>query len=144
MAVCHHTGQYFIAWQQQVNQITNDNIFGRMMSGAGVLDQSYGFADTTLPQQYPRLSCNSAGTEFLLTWQDVYGANFYPGVGIWAEVVRLDKIVEPAFEVVRPSDTRDRLYPAVAYGRENALVVWQHARDNTNYLDIWGQVVRPH
>jgi hypothetical protein len=52
--------------------------------------------------------------------------------------------VEPSFEIVAPSwNNRDRLYPAVAFGGSSALVIWQHAWDYTNYLDICGQLVWP-
>jgi hypothetical protein len=142
VAACYNADKYLIAWQQQVNQTTDDNIFARMMSGTGLLGQSYGVAGTTLPQQHPRLACNPGGNEFFLAWDDQY-AQPYPRRGVWAEVIHTDFWVEPAFEVVRPSDTRDRLFPAVAYGDKTALVVWQHARDNSNWLDIWGQVVWP-
>jgi hypothetical protein len=144
VAACHAANQYFIVWQQQVNPTSTDyNIFGRMMSISGDLTLSYGVAGTTLPQRHPRVACNSAGSEYLLAWDDMY-AQPYLRVGIWAEAVSTNFWVQPAFEVVRPSDMRDRLYPAVAYGKVSALVVWQHARENSGYLDIWAQVVQPH
>jgi hypothetical protein len=143
VAACYKADVYLIAWQQQVNQSTDDNIFGRMMTGSGNLQQSYGLAGTTLPQQYPKLSCNPTGSEFLMTWQDQYAQPLLRW-GVWAAVIRTDLTIERSFEVVRPSDDRDRLYPAVAYAYKTALFVWQHARDASNFLDIWGQVVHPH
>ena len=144
VAACDKANQYFIAWQQQVNPTsTDDNIFGRMISGSGTMTPSYGIAGTTLPQRYPRLSCNPAGSEYLMVWHDQYAQPLLRW-GVWGEAIHTDFIVEPAFEVVRPSDDRDRLYPAVAAGRDSALVVWQHARENSGYLDIWAQVVRAH
>jgi len=144
VAACSADDVYLFAWQQQVNpENPDENIFGRLMTGAGVLQQSYGLAGTTLPQRYPSLSCNPAGNEFLLVWHDQYAQPLLMW-GVWGEYIRTDLLVEPAFEVVRPSDTKDRLYPAVAYGKVNALVVWQHARENSGFLDIWGQLTWPH
>ena len=144
VAACSAADVYLFAWQQQVNTVsTDDNIFGRLMTGSGVLGQSYGLAGTTLPQRYPRLSCNPPGNEFILVWHDQYAQPLLM-YGVWAELIHPDLTVEPAFEVVRPSDTRHRQYPAVAYGKVNALVVWQHARENSGYLDIWGQLTWPH
>jgi hypothetical protein len=143
VASCSPANQYFIAWQQQVNTSTDDNIFGRFVSGDGTMDTIYGFAGTTLPQRYPRLSCNATGSDYFLTWHDQYAQPLLRW-GVWAEIVHPNVIVEPAFEVVRPSNDRDRLYPAVAYGRDSALVAWQHARDNVGWLDIWAQIVWPH
>jgi hypothetical protein len=143
VAACSQADEYFFAWQQQVNQSANENIFGRMMSGTGVLGQSYGVAGTTLPQRYPEVSCNPGGTEFLLAWHDQYAQPLLRW-GVWAEVIGTNFAVKPAFQVVAPSGTADRLYPAVAYGNKSALIVWQHSRDVGSFLDIWGQLVWPY
>ena len=144
VAACSGADVYLFAWQQQVNPTSSDdNIFGRLMSGSGTLQQSYGLAGTTLPQRYPAAACNLAGTEFALVWHDQYAQPLLRW-GVWAELISTNLFVQPAFEVVRPGDDRDRLYPAIAYGKYSLLVVWQHARDNSGYLDIWAQVVYPH
>jgi hypothetical protein len=140
LAACWYSNQVMFAWQQQVNTTsTDDNIFGRMMYSNGLLSQSYGIAGTTLPQQYPSISCNTAGNTFMLAWQDQYAQPLLRW-GIWAEIIKLDFTVLPAFEVVRPSDTRDRLYPGLAFGDGKALIAWQHAREDSSYLDIWAQM----
>lgn len=149
VTACYAADEYLFAWQQQVNPTsTDDNIFGRVMTGAGALQQSYGLEGSTLPQRYPDLSCNPTGNEFLMVWQDMYAQPALM-VGIWGAFFRTNPYTEPpygepGFEVVRPSDTRDRLFPAVAYGKMNALVVWQHRRENSGYYDIWGQLTWPH
>jgi hypothetical protein len=141
VAACFWSDEVLFAWQQQVNQSSNENIFGRVMHGySGNLDQSYGLYGTTLPQRYPRLACSPDGTQYLLVWHAQY-ADPYPRWGVGGELIHPGLVVEPAFEVVAPSDERDRLYPAVAFGDRKALVVWQHARDNSGYLDIWGQML---
>lgn len=145
VAFCPTANEYMIAWQQQVNETSPDsNIFGRILTTTGILQQSYGIAGTTLPQRYPRLSCNSSsGNEFLMVWHDQY-AQPYPRWGVWGALYHPDLRAETYFEIVRPSEYRDRLYPAVAYGKYHALVVWQHARDDSGYLDIWAQVIYPY
>ncbi len=144
VAACYNAYNYFIVWSQQVNTVSDDyNIFGRMMDVAGTLGQSYGVAGTTLPQRHPSVSCNPAGSEYILAWDDMY-AQPLKRVGIWAEAVSTSFWVQSAFEVVRPSDNKDRQFPAVANGKVTALVVWQHQRENSGYFDIWAQLVQPH
>ena len=146
VAACYWSDEVLFAWQQQVNQSSDENIFWRIMHGyGGGLDPIYGLAGITLPQRYPRLSCNPEGNEYLLVWHDQYAQPLLRW-GVRGELIHTGLIVEPAFEVVRPSDVADQLYPAVVFGEEKALVVWQHARDTTNHLDIWGQMVwfNPH
>jgi hypothetical protein len=134
---------YLFAWQNQATLgYTRDDIWGRPMSGAGALGSAAPIVGSTLSQGYPRLSCNVAGNQYFLVWHDQYAQ---PALrwGVWGMLIQPDFTLGPAFEVVRPSDTRDRRYPAVAYGNSTALVAWQHARDDTNYLDIWAQGVWP-
>ncbi len=141
VASCYGSGETLFAWQQQVNPTSSDdNIFGRLMDASGALAQSYGLAGTTLPQRYPRLACNPAGNQFLLVWQDQYAKPLLRW-GVWGELINPGLAVEPAFDVVGPSDERDRLYPALAFGSGKALVTWQHGRDNSGYLDIWAQAL---
>jgi hypothetical protein len=114
------------------------------MSGSGVLAPIIGVEGTTLPQRYPRLACNPAGTDYVLTWHDQYAQPLLRW-GVWAKQIHLDRSMEPPFEVVRPSSTKDRLYPAVAYGENGAaLIAWQHAPDSSSYLDIWAQLIWLH
>jgi hypothetical protein len=142
VAACSAADTYFLVWQQQVNHTTDDNIFGRMISGAGVLGPSYGVAGTTLPQRYPRVTCNPRGYEFFMVWHDQY-ADPLLRWGVWASVVSPNFVKEAVnFQVVAPNDYADRLYPVAAAGKNTYLVVWQHGRDSVSYLDIWGQEVR--
>jgi hypothetical protein len=152
VAACSQADQYLFAWQRQnPGNLSDDDIWGRMMSGAGVLSPTTPIAGTTTLQQYPRVSCNSAGNEYLLVWQDQYGAGFYPYFGISAEFIDTAFNVKPDFGVVGPGWVynspdfgTNRLYPAVAYGTTTAVVAWQHTRDDTNgYKDIWARAVWP-
>lgn len=147
VAACAAGNEVFFVWQQQVNQVsTDDNIFGRLMHFNGVLDQIYGVEGTTLRQQYPHIRCNPSGDTYFLVWQDQYAQ---PALmfGIWGTLIHLGFVIEPAFEVVRPSDTANRLYPAAAIGENTVLVAWQHERDApATVKDIWGVVamLNPH
>ena len=112
----------------------------------GVLDQIYGVEGTTLRQQYPRIRCNPNGDTYFLVWQDQYAQ---PPLmfGVEGALIHLGFVIEPAFEVVAPSDTAHRLYPAAAIGENTVLVAWQHQREApSTKLDIWGVVamLNPH
>jgi hypothetical protein len=144
VAACYNYNQFFVAWQRKVDPVKPDwNIYGRFMTGTGFLGPIYGYAGTTSPQRNARLTCNPYGTKYLLTWDDMY-AQPLSRIGVWAEIINPNGIVEPAFEVVRPSDTKDRVNPAVAFGKLNTLIVWQHQREASTYYDIWGQLIWPY
>ena len=143
IAACAGANEYLIAWQQEINSGPDDNIYSVMMSGTGSLANHYVVEGTSSDQASPGVSCNLAGTEFFMAWNDYYASP--TGWGIWATVVHTDFTDEPGFDIVAPSWTNSgRFYPQVASGRTSTMVVWQHARDNTNYLDVWGLIVRPH
>jgi hypothetical protein len=144
VAACDKGDEYLFVWQNQVGTTANENLYGRWMTGNGVLASITGIEGTTLPQRFPRLACNPAGSDYLLTWHDQYAQPLLRW-GVWAKQIQLDRSMEPPFEVVRPSNTADRLYPALAYGKNGAaLIAWQHARDDSSYLDIWAQMLWLH
>jgi hypothetical protein len=143
-AACASADQYLFVWQNQsASSSADDNLYGRFMTGAGVLGPVVFIEGTTAPQQFPRLACGFTGKEYFLTWHDMY-ANPQYHWGIWAKTVRNDQSFAPAYEIVAPSEGYDRNYPAVAFGRFTALIAWQHMRDGTGYQDIWGRLIRPH
>lgn len=136
VAACDKADQYLFVWQQAA---PDDDLYGRWMNGSGELaPDSFFVGGTTAPEQVPRLSCNTAGTEYFLTWQVMYTNSRW---GIWAKVIHTDQTMDSAFQVVAPNATRDRLFPAVAYGQGSALIAWEHSRDNSGWLDIWAQVI---
>lgn len=143
VAACDKADQYLFVWQNQVETTTDDDLSARFMTGGGTLSPIIGIEGATFPQGYPRLSCNPFGTEYLLTWHNQFADPYVRG-GVWAKVVHTDQTVESPFQVVAPSETKDRLYPAVANGKNSALIAWQHGREGSDYLDIWAQLVRVH
>jgi hypothetical protein len=56
--------------------------------------------------------------------------------GIWGEWLQTDQTIRGPFQIVAPSDLRDRIYPAVASGKQTTEVVWQHGRETPYYQDI--------
>jgi hypothetical protein len=144
VAACYSEDKYLFAWEREQEGNPNDyNLWGRMMIGNGALNEPRFVDGTTLPQEFPKLSCNPKGNDFFLVWHDQY-AQPYPRWGVWGMVIHPSFTMEPSFEIVRPSNTRDRTFPSVSYGEKSALVVWQHNRESTNYIDIWGQVIWPY
>ena len=63
--------------------------------------------------------------------------------GITARLIYADNSMNEAFVVVPPGTSADRTYPAVAGGRINYLVSWEHQRDGTAYQDIYGKLITP-
>ena len=155
VAACSKADQYMFVWQNQVNLSADDNLYGFWMNwDPGVGDyrstDTYGIEGTTLPQQFPRLACNTSGTEYMLTWHDQY-ANPLLCWGVWGATITTNMVVQPAWQVVQPDgppylqNCLNRILPAVAYGGQSALVAWEHDRnDSSGYLDIWAQLLKPH
>jgi hypothetical protein len=137
LAACAQANQFLLTYQQTRNGATDDDIFGSFLNGTGTLTGPFFVAGTTAPQGFPAASCNFAGSEYFVAWHDMYAQPQYR-YGIWGKWLQPDNSSQGDFEIVSPSDLSDRLYPAVASGKTNTLVVWQHDRDNPPFKDIWG------
>jgi len=136
VAACDTADQYLVAWQSDQDTGGSDwAIYGRFVSGAGVPGNVPLIVDRTAPQTAVDMSCDAAGQQYLLAWEDVYAGG---DVGVWARVVHADETMEPDFPIVQPGTNRDRTEPAVAGGATNYLIAWEHDTGFIPNRNIWG------
>ncbi len=140
-AGCAKANQFLVVYQQTRNGATDDDIFGSFLAGNGALTGPFIVGGTTAPQGAPHVSCNYAGGEYFVAWHDMYADPQYR-FGIWGKWLKPDNTSRGLFEIVAPSNLRDRLNPAVASGRSNTLAVWEHYREDLPvYRNIWGSIL---
>ena len=140
VAACNQADQYLVTWQSMVSPPIDSAIYARYIGGDGTLAGVYLVDDTTAPEAESAVTCNKRGQHYLITWQTMYAGGNY---GIWARQAFRDESMEDSFRIVSPGNNADRLYPAVAGGRVNYLVAWEHQRDGTSYKDIHARLITP-
>jgi hypothetical protein len=138
VAACNMADQYLVTWQSLVGPPTDYGIFGRYIGGDGTLAGVYTVDDTTAPEKESAVTCNQGGRQYLITWQTMYSDGYY---GIWSRLAFPDETMGDQFGLVASGNSADRTYPAVAGGKANYLIAWQHQRDGTSYQDIRGRLV---
>lgn len=143
VSACRQADQYLVVWEQQFGTASDYDLWGRFMNGNLSYSHTTIIEDKTVPEQNPDLTCNWAGTEYFLAWHVQYVDPFLRW-GVWARQIGTNFAMENSFEVVAPSDTADRRFPAVAGGKSSYLAAWEHQRDGNSYRDIWGQIYYPH
>ncbi len=140
VAACNQADQYLVTWQSMVSPPIDSAIYARYIGGDGTLAGVYLVDNTTAPEAESAVTCNKRGQQYLITWQTMYAGGNY---GIWARRAFRDESMEESFRIVSPGNNADRLYPAVAGGRVNYLVAWEHQRDGTSYKDIHPRLITP-
>lgn len=141
VAACRGADQYLVGWQSLVGPPTNYDIYARFVTADGTPAGVYLVDGTTAPEKAVNIRCDLSGQQYLVAWQTMYATGYY---GVWARLAKPDETFEPSFGLVQPGTTADRTEPAIAGGRVNYLVVWEHERDGTSYQDIHGRLVYPH
>ncbi len=142
VAACYAADEYIYVWVQLVEGSQNIDLYGRMMTGTGELGDIQFVEGSTLPEQYPQVSCNPTGSEFFLVWNAEYASpNISYGVG--AKIIHTDFKTEPSFSIISGSVSAEPLFPEVKYGKTNVLVTWRHVRETNDGIDIWGQLIWP-
>jgi uncharacterized repeat protein (TIGR01451 family) len=155
---CNSAGnEYLAAWADNRNSAsTGFDIYGQRVSSQGELldDEGNPGADPAVnsaisraenDQKYPVLVYNSGLNQYLATWQDLRYANW----DVFAQLVSgqgelLDKAgnpgADPAENFPISVAPNSQEHPALTYGRDEYLAVWQ---DNRHYdfveEDIYGQ-----
>jgi hypothetical protein len=142
VAACDQVDQYLVTWQSNVGAPYYENVYGRFISGDGVPAGVYLFSGNAGNEQEADVTCNQTGKQYLSAWKNWYATGDY---GIWSRLANPDETLETSFSSVDPVDSGDRTHPAVAGGRSNYLVVWEHERGGTSTCkDIRGRYVTPH
>ena len=127
-------------------QLVNADGTPHDQNGDGIVDTD----DNILISDGPGTGMNSSvaydstNKRFLVVWKDTSKADIY------GRIVKADgSMYADGFRITNPADpfawpnTWWQEYPSVAYDSANQrfLVVWQDNRDDTNFRDIYGQLV---
>lgn len=142
VAACMDADQYMVTWQSdQTPGPQNYAIYGRFIGGNGEHNGPVKLIDdTTSSEQEADVTCNDAGTQYLVAWQTVYTNSCW---GIWGRLVNpqgpLDGTLEQSFSIVEPYSNKDRTNVALAGGKITYLAVWEH--DLGTSWDIHGRMM---
>ncbi len=145
VAACRNADQYLVTWQSLVGT-NNYDVYARYLTGAGLLDGGpLVVEDTTVSEIEPAVGCNEAGNKYLIAWQQQYSSAVGP-YGVWGRMAFPDKTMGDASGIFAPVSgmTMEAMKPALAGGRANYLVAWEHLRDGTAFRDIHGTLISPH
>ena len=137
VAACDQADQYLVAWQSLRG--SDYDIFARFIKGDGTADTVHEITAFAGNQEQVKVSCNMAGREYMLTWQE-----HIIQTGISGRLVSTSKQLGPGFQVAAPAPGAGNAYPGLASGRVNHLVAWEHPRSGSAYQDIHGRLVIPH
>jgi hypothetical protein len=145
VAACRNADQYLVTWQSLVGA-NNYDVYARYVTGDGSLDGGpLVVEDTTVSEIEPAVGCNEAGNKYLIAWQQQYSSAVGP-YGVWGRMAFPDKTMGDASGIFAPVSgmTMEAMKPALAGGRANYLVAWEHLRDGTAFRDIHGTLISPH
>ncbi|MCJ7736910.1 MAG: hypothetical protein MUQ10_06285 [Anaerolineae bacterium] len=141
VAYCRENDDYLVAWQNP-----QPDIYARFVDGDGSLDSTILHLDFTGVEEIkPKVTCNSAGNQFLAVWQQQYSSLTGP-YGVQGQFVNTDRTLGAVFGIMAPTSGVGAEFttPVVAGGKVNYLTAWEHDRAGTVYQDIYGQLVTPH
>ncbi len=150
VAACGQSNQFLVVWQQPPpsNPSKNDDLYGKYMwwYPGDVYISPLSWIEASGGAQWgPDLTCNWAGTEYLVTWQDqaatVPGAPFE--YGIWGKQIRaIDQTLSEPFPIIATWGGKNREVPVAAGGKTSFLVAWEHQRNaDPSFRDIWGTIL---
>jgi len=134
--------QYFVAWQSTVG-VNNNDIYGRFVTGDGVLDGApIDFYYTSIDEQHPDVTCHTGIGEYLVVWEHQFSDTSGP-FGIGGQRLTTSGVLSDHFKVrtVYIGETGVCSRPATAAGEQGFLVAWEHDRQGTSYQDIHGRIV---
>jgi len=133
--------QYFVVWQSQ-QSATNNEIYGRFVSGGGVTGVVTSFDGNF--QQNADVACHAPSLEYLVVYEEEYGNG---ALGVAGQRLTMYGTLSPTF-AIRPVYTgqlEDHTRPAVAAGKDGGfLAAWEDDRAGTSFQDIHGRMVMVH
>jgi len=141
VAYCWEYDHYLVAWQNP-----QPDIYARFLKGDGSLDGAPLHLDyTSIGEIKPKVACDQAGGQFLVTWQQQYSSltGLY---GVRGQFVNTDKTLGTEFGIMAPTSgiSAEFTSPVVSGGSTNFLTVWEHDRAGTTFQDIHGRLITPY
>jgi len=134
VASCHAYDQYLVAWHA-LNSIGSMEVNSRYISGDGAQEGEILVDAEEGDKENVRATCDWFGRDYWLTWQMMNADGYYSVRGRLMNSTRSEEVIELA----SAGYTESRINPAIAAGKGNALVVWEHQRD-AYYWDIHARV----
>ncbi len=98
------------------------------------------------PAFWPRAACAPGGDRFQLTWAQAPDNSAQLQIFVSAEVIEPNSLGISGYSarVDAANGSGDRVYPAIASGKSSSLVVWEQARGQGGYTDIYGRIIYPY
>lgn len=126
--------QYFVVWQS-MHSPTNNEVYGRFVSGEGTPGDAVYFAGTTLDEQMADITCHTPTREYLVVYEGEYIGG---SLGIFGKLLTIDGQLSNEF-LIGPVDINETNPTAVAGMEDGIIVTWEHGRTGTSYQDIRGR-----
>ena len=140
VASCPGWDQYLVLWHSLTTNGDYD-IFARFLSGGGSAGAVWTVHNWIIDEQHPAVACSANGRRYLVAWEQ-QDSNFI--TGIWGRTIDTAAAMTTAIEIVSAGTNANRARPALAGGTPGSLVVWEHAREGTAFIDIHGKLFWPH
>ncbi len=138
---CVGQNQYLAAWQY--TQAGHMDIYGRFVSGTGGLDSRFQISNVSgADEKLPNLACQTNGAHMMAVWEQQYSNTSGP-YGVWGRIIYHDGSLGPRLAFEGAYTDAERLWPALAGGASDYLVVWSHQRYNTAIWDMYGRAFWP-
>ncbi len=136
VASCPGWDQFLVLWHSLTTNGDYD-IFARYLAGDGSAGAVLTVHNWIIDEQHAAVECSASGQRYLVAWEQ-QNANL--NTGIWGRTIDTGAVMDTAFEIAAAGPNADRSRPAVSAGSPSSLIVWQHERQGTSYLDIHGRL----
>lgn len=135
-----------VSWHTQTSPSVERDVYVRTVTvdGTGAFQLSTpvhpGF--TTLNDQNADIGAHPNSSNFLVSWQVQYDS-LSGDYGIFSQVLNADGTLGAKFRPRQLSgaETTSCYFPAVAGGVDDWMVVWEHKRDASTYIDIHARIL---
>ena len=140
-AACDQADQYLVAWQSDDGTNYSDlAIYARYLDGDAVPGSVYQIAnETSEHEEEVDISCDAPGKKYFLAWQRAGDNDTY--WSIRGRMAYSNETFSTIYGVKYYDTLEDREDPAVAGGKVNFLVVWEHEMSGGTYNDIRGRLI---
>ncbi len=135
-SVASNGNNYLVAWESE-EIFGEDYIYGQLFDNEGNMIGSEFQINYSSETIYERPSVTSDGTNYLVTWSDLYlfkgeiYGKLFDGTG---------NTIGSKFQINTYSEN-SQIYPSVSSKGDNYLVTWQSYKQNNNHSEIYAQLL---